>query len=143
MRILLISLALCIIFVCASGGFAQTNKVPSIGGFKSVSVKDAKILEAADFAVAKQAEKNETNIELLSIEKAETQIVAGTNFRLCMQVTAFSDEEDLEEGEETEEVTGFVKVIVFRNLKEEFSLTSWTVVENCGMKTDKTTNYSH
>lgn len=118
------------IVVCAGDSFAQTKKMP-LGGYKTVSVEDEKVLEAADFAVATQSEKNETYIELTSIEKAESQVVAGVNYRICMKVTASADDET---EEDAEEVTAFVKAIVFRNLKDEFSLTSWTVLETCGKK---------
>lgn len=137
LRILIILIALGVIFTSASDSFAQTQNMPSVGDYKPVSVKDKQIIEAAEFAVAKQAEKSEINIELVSIESAETQVAVGTNYRLCMQITAFTDEENLEEGEEAEEVTGFAKIVIFRNLKGEFSLTSWIVVENCGTRKAK------
>ena len=134
LRILIILTALGVVLLFAKVNFSQTNKLPSVGVYKTVSVEDAKVIEAAEFAIAKQAIESEVSIELLSIESAETQVVAGTNYRFCMQIKAFANAEDLEEDEDVEDITGFAKIVVFKNLKNEFLLRSWVVVENCGKK---------
>lgn len=90
------------------------------GGYKTASTDDERVVAAADFAVGKRAESNpeQEDLELDSIKKAETQTVAGTNFRLCLSVSL---------GDETQ----LIRVVVFQNLKQEYSLKSWEVVENC------------
>lgn len=113
--------AFCIIFGCAASCFAQIKT----GGYKSISVNDSEVKAAADFAVQAKSEEQETDFSLESIEAAETQVVAGTNYRLCMQIYVPGEEE------ETDGVTMFVKAVVFRNLKKEFSLKSWDEVEEC------------
>ncbi len=134
LRILMILTALCVVFFCSSAAFAQNKNIPVVGGFAAASVKDAKIIEAANFAVANQAEKNEVEMELTAIGKAELQVVAGINYRICMNVTVFDDDEDSADNDEAEHIPGFAVAVVYRNLKNELSLTSWTIVENCGKK---------
>jgi Aspartic acid proteinase inhibitor len=98
-------------------GFVLTASAQKVGGFKKVSVDNERVVAAANFAVSKQ-EENEEGLTLDSIERAETQVVAGTNFKLCLKVSLADESQE-------------VKVVVFQNLKQEFSLTSWDV-ENCG-----------
>lgn len=130
-RIFMIMTALGVVFMCASGVFAQIN-LPMVGGFKAASVKDAKVVEAADFAISQVVEKSEMGVELVSIEKAEYQVVQGMNYRLCMQINVFESIAAMEDGADGD--AGFVSALVYRNLKGVFSLTSATVVENCGKK---------
>jgi hypothetical protein len=89
-----------------------------LGGYKEAPVDDPEVVAAADFAVSDQGAKQETPIALVSVEKAERQVVAGTNFRLCLKV---------EVDDETQEV----KVLVFRSLQKEYSLKSWEEA-SCG-----------
>ncbi len=96
-----------LLLLLASPGSAQR-----LGGYKSIDAADAGAAAAADFAVTAQAEKLEIEIELVSIEKAESQVVAGTNYRLCLTVAT-------SEGEYT------AKVVVHRDLKGNHKLTSW------------------
>jgi hypothetical protein len=79
---------------------------------------------AAEFAVSEQKKKQDDSpLSLVSIEHAERQVVAGTNYRLCLKVKQ-ADETDA--GEDAQDV----KVVVFKNLKQEYSLKSWDE-ENC------------
>lgn len=105
-----------ILFSLGTVVFAQIKT----GGYKSASTDDERVVAAADFAVGKRAESNpeQEDLELDSIKKAETQTVAGINFRLCLSVSL---------GDETQ----LVKVVVYQNLKQEYSLKSWEAVENC------------
>lgn len=89
-----------------------------VGGYKEIPSDDPRAAAAAEFAVTKRAEEQE-GLTLDAIEKAESQVVAGTNFRLCMTVSL---------GEEKQQV----KAVIYQNLKAEYSLTSWDVVETCG-----------
>ena len=50
-------------------------------------------------------------------------MAAGTNYRLCLKVTTSGEANEAD-------VTITVKVVVYRNLKGVFSLTSW-VEEDC------------
>jgi hypothetical protein len=103
----------------------ETQRKPRIlGGYSKANTDDADVQAAAEFAVKAQGENQEATINLTSVERAEKQSAAGTNFRLCLNVVI--------EGENEEDnVSQQVKVVVHRNLKQEFSLTSWEEGE-CG-----------
>lgn len=110
-----------IALTCAVSAFGQIKT----GGYKSVSVEDAGVNEAADFAVEQKAAELEQELTLENIIKAERQTVAGTNYRLCLQIYTPGGDED-EDG-----VTLYIKTVIHRNLKGEFSITSWDE-SDCG-----------
>lgn len=56
------------------------------GGWAAASVQDARVQEAARFAVAARAQALGAAVVLLSVEKASAQVVAGTNFDLALRV---------------------------------------------------------
>lgn len=114
----LILAALGIIFGCAGLSCAQTEG-PIVGGYGTADVKDPDVIAAAKYAVKKQAKKQGVKIKFMSINKAETQVVAGLNYRLCINV------EVREKGKKTY-TPMFAQAIVFKDLKQKFSLTSWT-----------------
>lgn len=109
-RAILAALALCAVFGCAIVAAAQTR----VGGYKEISKDDAEVEAAANFAVAEQGRKKGTSFTLVSIERAESQVVAGINYRLCLKVS--TDDDDEPNG---------AQVVVYRNLRKEYSLTSW------------------
>jgi hypothetical protein len=98
-----------------------------LGGYKTASTSDERVVAAAEFAVGQKAEEQE-GLTLDSIEKAETQTVAGTNYRLCLKVSL-------------EDETQEVKAVVFQNLKQEYSLTIWTV-EDCAESESSESNHT-
>jgi hypothetical protein len=89
------------------------------GGYREIDRADEGVVAAAEFAIKDQSEKKELAYKLVSVEKAETQVVAGINYRLCLKVSY------QKQGEESE-TNEFVQVVVFRSLQKEFSLTSWS-----------------
>ena len=91
------------------------------GGYKEVSRDNPEVEAAANFAVAEQGRKQETSFTLVSIERAESQVVAGTNYKLCLKVSTEGDDDDPKG----------VQAIVFRNLQKAYSLTSWEE-KDCG-----------
>lgn len=95
-------------------GAIAANNVPSTGlpgGYAPAKLtEDVKI--AAEFAVQEQAKREAVALKLVSISKAEKQIVAGVNFRLALKVNRSGS-------------TRAAKVVVFRNLKSRYRLTSW------------------
>lgn len=98
---------------------------PKVGGFSEVAVDDAEVVAAADFAVEKRAKDANLDISLLEIGKAERQVVAGMNFRLCMKVTLRASGSN-----EADEVT-WVQAVVYKNLQRVYKLSSWTT-SDCG-----------
>ncbi len=116
MKKILVSGALLLAVVISLVVAANAQRI--LGGYRAIPTDDARVKEAADFAVSKRSEEQE-GLNLVSIEKAETQSVAGFNVRLCMTVSL--DEESQQ-----------IKAVVYKNLQSVFSLTSWDVVESCG-----------
>jgi hypothetical protein len=124
-----IKLSICVLFTAllmvfgnASVCFGQEDD--EAGGYVGASVSDSNVVAAARFAVKERADKQGATINLLSIKNAQMQIVAGINFDLCMQVNFKSGDE--------EAVEQFVKVVVYRNLKNEYSLSSWSEQDCAG-----------
>jgi len=94
------------------------------GGYREIDKADEGAAAAAEFAVKAESEKKEMTYKLVSIEHAEAQTVAGINYRLCLNVGYHKADDDAE-------TTESVRVVVFRSLQNQYSLTSWTE-ENCG-----------
>ena len=101
-------------------GAAQTfgqNTVPMPGGYQKIEATDASAIAAANFAVKVEAKKRKAKIKIVSVNEAERQVVAGTNFRLCLKI------ELTEKNKNT--ISQIVQTVVFQNLKQKMSLTSW------------------
>ncbi len=111
LQIMLMCAAFAVIFGCAATGNAQM-----VGGYKAAPVDDAGVVAAAEFAVMDHSEKNEVSLEIVSIQKAERQVVQGMNYRLCVEVKV------VEEGNDE---TQFVLVGVYQDLKRNYKLTKW------------------
>jgi hypothetical protein len=120
-NILLLILAAAVVLAITPSVKAQR---PILGGYKAAKVTDGAVKEAADFGVSAEAEKTEKTMSLVSILKAETQSVAGTNYRLCMKVSS-------EGGEGQDDVEITVQAVVNRDLKQAFKLISWAI-SDCG-----------
>lgn len=94
------------------------------GGYREIDKADEGAVAAAEFAVKQESEKKEITYKLVEIEHAESQVVAGINYRLCLKIGYHKQDDDVD-------TTEFVRVVVYRNLQNQYSLTSWTE-ENCG-----------
>ncbi len=120
LKILLMCAAFSAVFIGAANVFAQK----SVGGYKTVRVTDAAVVEAVDVAVtAHNAEEEEIVYKLIAVKTAERQTVQGTNFRLCLQIVA--------EDAQFETDYQYVRAVIFRTLEGDFDLKSWTDVKNC------------
>ena len=113
--------AIAIVLAVLLGSVVSAQKT---GGYREIDKADEGAVGAAEFAVKDQSEKKEMTYKLVSVEKAETQVVAGINYRLCLKVGYHKQDDDTD-------TTEFVRVVVYRNLHREYSLTSWTE-EECG-----------
>ena len=110
-----------LLFGGGSVGFAQDN--PVTGGYAEVSVRDKNVIKAAKFAVRQRAKTLKTTVDLVSIKNAKRQVAAGINYEICM-LTTYRNKKS------KKLVDQFVQVVVYRSLKNTFSLTSW-IQENC------------
>jgi hypothetical protein len=116
LRMMFIPAALVVIFGCAATCLAQKGVIT--GGYGSISTNDAQVKAAAKYAVKTQGKKQGGVIKLVAVKQAEVQVVAGQNYRLCMEVTIKS------KGTKTA-VTKNVVAVIYKNLKQKLSLTSW------------------
>jgi hypothetical protein len=89
-----------------------------VGGYKEVSVSDAYAHDAAVFAAHAQGEKIDRTIKLLKINKAEMQVVAGRNYRMCLKVQSSGAEDEAD-------AIFTVLTVVYVDLKGNKKLTSW------------------
>ena len=96
--------------------YAQEGQIT--GGYAKTNAADKNVVAAAKFAVKKRGKMRKAAINLLSIKNAEMQVVAGLNYKICMQVSVKSNSKKA--------AKQFVQVVVYRNLKNVYSLTSWT-----------------
>ena len=89
---------------------ADDERVP--GGWNTRDPADEYIVAAAGEAVALLKERQQdSTIAITEVVSAQTQVVAGTNFRLRLSI-------------ETAEGAKTVELVMYRNLKKEVSLTS-------------------
>ncbi|HEX6185142.1 MAG TPA: GerMN domain-containing protein [Pyrinomonadaceae bacterium] len=109
-RVLLTVLALLVLGAGAPG--ARGQDTPMAGAYGERRVNDPSVTAAAAFAVRERGRQTRRRVTLLSIRRAETQVVAGLNYRLVLNVR---------EGGEVRDVTA----VVFQNLRQRFSLESW------------------
>ncbi len=111
--------ALGVVFGSVSASFGQVIT----GGYGEISVEDAGAVEAAEFAVKTQRKNDKMKMSVESVRKAERQVVAGMNYKLCIEVY-YPSEED-----ETDGVLQFIQAVVYKDLKGNFKLTSWAEAE--------------
>ena len=96
-----------------------------VGNFREAAKNDRDVIGAANFAVAEHSKMTKPAVGLVSVEKAEKQVVAGTNYRLCLTVKAGN-------------TSAQASAIVYENLQNQYKLMSWTS-ENCAVgKTNAT-----
>lgn len=123
LRKVLIAVVFCVLIGCASTVFGQIRT----GGYRTVPVTDQGVKDAVDFALEIKTQEMDEELSLEGIIKAEKQTVAGTNYRVCLQIYVPSKED------ETDGVTLYIKTVIFLSLQNEYSIKSWTE-EDCAEK---------
>ncbi len=118
------NLSIAAIAFMALTALVTSTRAQRLGGYKEIAKDDEGAVAAANFAVKTESENKEMTYKLVDIEKAESQVVAGINYQLCLKVGYHKQDDDVD-------TTEFVRVVVYRNLQNVYSLTSWTA-ENCG-----------
>ena len=122
-RAALVLMMLGVVFGSMVAAAGARRQAPVVGGYREVAADAPEVISAARFAVAAQARKQETEIKLVSVETAERQTVAGVNYRLCLKVEEVDTQNNVE-------VTETVRVVIFRSLKNAYTLRSWQA-EDC------------
>lgn len=107
--------ALCLVFHAAAAAGArgqQQQQPPLVGGYSEASAQDREVQRAARFAVREEGRRVGRALTLLAVRRAETQVVAGLNYRLRLSVGY---------GGRAREVSA----VVFKSLRGAYSLSSW------------------
>ncbi len=85
-----------------------------VGGYSGISISDTDTISIAKAAVKmKNALPDSKKVKLLTVTKAESQVVAGQNFKLCLSVKQASRKMR-------------VQAVVYRDLSGKLLLTEWT-----------------
>ena len=92
---------------------AKTRQGQLAGAYSETSNDNPDAVAAARVAIQKERQALHVRISLVSIKRAEVQVVAGLNYRLCLTVKVKGKTRD-------------VTAVVYKNLKQKYSLTSWT-----------------
>lgn len=96
--------------LCVSLGCKEMPHI--VGGYESRPVDHADVQEAAVKAVELlQSRQGDPGLRLIQIKSAESQVVAGLNFRLELEL-------------QTQSGVKTAKVVVYRDLQNHFQLTS-------------------
>jgi hypothetical protein len=83
------------------------------GNYRAAAKDDAQIVRAANYAVeARNKAQKGALLKFVAVERAEKQVVAGTNYRLCLTVKT---------GGANEQATA----VIYQNLQNKYELTSW------------------
>ena len=90
------------------------------GGYSSALHKDPEVIKAAKFAITERNQQAASKLVLKQILQAQTQVVAGRNFKLCMKVRQTSPLQTIT-----------VEATVYQNLEQQMELTKWEVVRSC------------
>jgi hypothetical protein len=93
----------------------SAQSVPVAGGYTRTSTSSGEVVSAARFAARERILTQSAVIFVASIKSAEVQVVAGRNYRLVMTVWISGKLQE-------------VRVVVYKNLEQEYSLTSWEAV---------------
>ena len=89
--------------------------------YGDAEVTNADVVAAAKFAIATTKKKDPT-LKLVSIEKAQQQVVAGMNYALCLKVHGRGDKAGQNH---------LVHTVVYLNIRNKMSLTSFETVTEC------------
>ena len=92
----------------------QAVKEPSamiVGGYQNTDITP-EIKKITQFAVKTQSKKTKTRLQLVRIDSAASQVVAGTNFKLILTI-------------KDHQKTNQAEAIVYRDLNGHKQLSSW------------------
>ena len=99
-----------------------------VGNYREASKTDKAVVRAANFAVGARGKAQQNRLlELIAVERAEKQVVAGANYRLCLTVKANAGSEQ-------------ATAIVYQNPQNQYELIDWTKGNCTGGETNSKSN---
>lgn len=108
---ILMVLSLLLLSGIVSASVAQ-ERPPIAGGYTGRAVTDRQVVAAARFAAAEESRRQGVPISIVEIRSAQTQVVAGINYKLQLRVRSGGEIRDAE-------------AVVYQNLQRQYSLSSW------------------
>jgi hypothetical protein len=99
-------------FYLTIGGALGSTAQQQTGGYQEAPKDDPAVVSAAKFAVSDQQTKQGGTVSLVSIKRAETELISGINYRLCLKVKVNGKSQT-------------VTAIVNKTLDDRQTLTSW------------------
>lgn len=80
------------VFILALAAMAAGTEAQLVGGFHSIDAKSAEVMAIANFATSTigQSMNDEKGMKLIKIVSAESQVVAGTNYKLELELQGSS-----------------------------------------------------
>lgn len=96
----------------AIGGAPGLATQQQTGGYQEAPKDDPAVVSAAKFAVSHHQTKQGGTVSLVSIKRAETELISGVNYRLCLKV-------------KVDGKTQTVTALVNKALDDRQTLTSW------------------
>lgn len=108
-KLLKYNLTAFVLFIVAA--ICPAQRPPLAGGYKETSKTDEMVVAAANFAVETQMQKD-ASLKLVAIKRAARQVVQGSNYEMCLAVTSENKPQE-------------ATVVVYQDLQNNFSLTSW------------------
>ncbi|HVG34083.1 MAG TPA: GerMN domain-containing protein [Pyrinomonadaceae bacterium] len=88
------------------------QQIPMAGGYSEASTAAPDVASAARFAVREESRRERAPITLVSIRRAEKQVVAGLNYRLQLRVKRRGRIRD-------------ASAVVYKDLRQKYSLSQW------------------
>lgn len=74
--------------------YAARRSESALGGWSPIKdVNDSHVAEIANYAVSEYDKRSGAKLTLVKVSKGETQVVAGTNYRLVLKVKNVSQKE--------------------------------------------------
>lgn len=95
----------------------SAQEVPLAGGYREVSQVAPEAMSAARFAIRAESRRERARISLVSIERAERQVVAGLNYRLLLRISVNGTMRN-------------VKAEVYQDLRQRYSLSLWEATDD-------------
>ena len=83
------------------------------GAYGDASVTDKDVVKATKFAVKSRSTQIGKRFTLVRIQKAESQLVAGMNYRVCLRVR------------DSRKRISTITAVVYKDLKNRYSLSRW------------------
>lgn len=112
-------LAMMGIFAAALGAASVCYGQEMTGAYGDADASSKEVKSAAAFALKKLGSEENATFTLVKIAKARQQVVAGLNYEVCMETT-------VKRGS-GKAVKRYVKAVIYQNLKNVKSLSSWWI----------------